>query len=70
MSTSEITNRILRLPEVKQRTGLGRSSIYAGMKDGSFPEHIRLGVRSVGWPENVINEWIADRIRASQTQAK
>ena len=60
--------KILRLPEVKARTGLGRSSIYAKVNDGSFPKYINLGVRSVGWVESEVAQWIAERIQQSRRQ--
>jgi len=59
--------RILRLPQVKALTGLGRSSIYAKIKDGSFPKHINLSARCVGWLESEINSWVAERITASRS---
>ncbi len=65
-TTSNINTRILRLPEVKQRIGLCRSSIYERIKAGNFPKNIRLGARSVGWLESEIESWIADRINASR----
>ena len=61
-----ITNRILRLPDVKARTGLSRSTIYAKVKEGSFPKYISLGIRSVGWLESEIEAWIKSRIDASR----
>jgi prophage regulatory protein len=46
-----MTDRILRLPEVIQRTGISRSSIYEQMQLGLFPNRMRLGKRMVGWSE-------------------
>ena len=40
---------ILRLPVVRARTGLSRSTIYLKVSEGSFPRPISLGARSVGW---------------------
>lgn len=36
---------ILRLPQVKTRVGLFRSSIYAAIAQKRFPEPVRLGLR-------------------------
>lgn len=58
-------DRILRLPEVKNQTGLSRSSIYLGMKEGTFPKSVNLGIRSIGWFESQINEWLSSRVIAS-----
>ena len=56
---------ILRLALVKQRTGLSRSSIYSGVKQGTFPAQISLGPRAVGWLESSINDWIQSRVELS-----
>ncbi len=57
---------LLRLPEVKTRTGLSRSMIYALAARGEFPKPISLGRRSVAWVEDEIVQWILQRIRASR----
>ncbi len=57
---------ILRLPAVKSRTGLSRSSIYLRMSEDTFPGSIRLGDRAVGWLENDINEWINKQVQKSR----
>lgn len=57
---------ILRLPGVKARTGLSRSTIYLRIKDGSFPTPVSLGPRAVGWPESEIEDWLSNRIRSSR----
>jgi len=61
-----MSHRILRLPEVKQRTGLSRSSIYLRMANHEFPDSISLGGRAVGWLEQDIYEWIVERIEQSR----
>ena len=58
------TVRILRLPQVLAAVGLGRSSIYAKVQDGSFPPPIKLGgARASGWLSTEVNGWIAEQIR-------
>jgi len=57
---------ILRLPSVKARTGLSRSSIYAFVSRGDFPRPISLGARAVGWNSESVDAWIAGRIEQSQ----
>ncbi len=54
--------RMIRLKEVKRRIGLSRSSIYALVKQGSFPRQIQLGPRSVAWLESDIDDWIERRV--------
>ena len=52
-----MTKRILRLPSVKSRTGLSRSTIYLRISQGIFPKPIALGGRTVGWIEDEIDDW-------------
>jgi len=61
-----MANTILRLPAVKNRTGLSRSSIYLRISKGEFPPSISLGGRAVGWLESDVESWLQDRISASQ----
>jgi prophage regulatory protein len=61
-----MAHNILRLPAVKARTGLSRSSIYLRVADGSFPRPISLGARAVGWVESEIETWIARKILESR----
>lgn len=60
---------ILRLPAVKRRTGLSRSTIYFRIASGTFPRPVRLGARAVGWASDSIDRWIAERIEASNQHA-
>ena len=60
---------ILRLPTVKARTGLSRSTIYLRVSEGTFPKPISLGGRAVGWVEAEITEWLNHQIEASRKAA-
>jgi prophage regulatory protein len=61
-----ISQRLLRLPEVKNLTGLSKSSIYARIAEGTFPKQIPLGPRLVVWVESDIQNWIADQVSAAR----
>jgi len=61
-----MTNSILRLPAVKARTGLSRSTIYLRVGQGTFPMPISLGARAVGWIEREIEEYVAKLIERSR----
>lgn len=61
---------ILRLPAVKARTGLSRSSIYLRITEGTFPRPVSLSVRAVGWVEAEIQEWLEQRIKARRKAAQ
>jgi len=57
---------ILRLPKVKAITGLSRSTIYLRMSEGTFPQHISLGSRAVGWLRSEVADWMEQRILESR----
>lgn len=59
---SRTHERLIRLPEVKQRVGLGRSTIYRLMDLGSFPRARKLGLRAIAWSEADIDNWIAGKL--------
>ncbi len=59
----------LRLPEVKAITGLSKSSLYALIKEKSFPAPVRLGARAVAWVRSEVREWAAGRVHASRSVA-
>lgn len=62
-----MTNTILRLPAVKARTGLSRSTIYLRMSKNEFPAPISLGGRAVGWLENDVDAWLTEKVEASRS---
>ena len=57
---------MLRLPEVKVRTGLSRSTIYLRISQRLFPKPISLGGRAVGWLDTEIQEWLERQIAESR----
>jgi prophage regulatory protein len=60
--------KVIRLPQVKNVTGLSRSTIYAYMKEEKFPQSISLGSRAVGWTETSIESWIQKQIKISENK--
>ena len=61
-----MSNMILRLPAVKTRTGLSRSTIYLRVAEGKFPKPISLGARAVGWLDAEVEAWLAGQIELSR----
>lgn len=59
-----VTN-ILRLPAVKERTGLSRSTIYLRINQGLLPKPVCLGARAVGWPATEVEALNSARIAGS-----
>jgi prophage regulatory protein len=62
-----MSQRLIRLPQVKAMVGLGRSSIYDRIKRGEFPKPIKVG-RVSGWIEAEVQVWISERIQASRPE--
>ena len=58
---------IWRLPEVMAHTGLSRSTIYHKMSLDDFPQSVNLGLRSVGWIADEVEQWINDCINGSRS---
>lgn len=56
--------KILRRKQVEARTGLSRSTIYAGVRAGTFPKPIQLGAQSVGWLSSEIEGFLRERVVA------
>lgn len=57
-------DRILRIEDVINRTGLAKATIYRQMAKGLLPQRLKLtgkGGRAVGWLESEINAWISSR---------
>ncbi len=60
--------RIIRLPAVQDKTGLGHSEIYDRIKLGTFPRQVPLGPKAVGWLEHEIDAWIDERATEREAQ--
>jgi prophage regulatory protein len=58
--------RLLRLKETLAKTGLSKSGLYVAIEKHGFPRAVPLlpGSRAVGWPEHLVDSWLAARIAA------
>lgn len=59
----------LRLPEVKAITRLSKTSLYAMIRNKTFPAPVRLGPRAVAWLRSEVRQWAVDRVHASRSAA-
>tara|TARA_B100001121_G_scaffold25567_1_gene19765 strand:- start:4114 stop:4416 length:303 start_codon:yes stop_codon:yes gene_type:complete len=57
--------RFLRLSQVIEMTGVGKTFIYTHMEKGSFPKQIQISPRTVVWLEQDIIDWMQQKIRKS-----
>ncbi len=54
----------LRLPRVREKTGLSRTHIYRLISKGKFPKPVKLTERVSVWSEAVIDAWLAEKFAA------
>ncbi len=65
-------NRFIRVKEVLDRIGIGRSTLYDWLNpqsprfDSKFPKPIKIGANAVAWLESDINEWINEKVMSSR----
>ena len=52
---------MLRPPEVMERTGLSRTTLWRRVRAGTFPPATELGENAIGWPASVIDAWLSNR---------
>lgn len=62
---TEAQRRIIRLPEVSQLVGLGKTAIYDRIKEHTFPAPIKLG-RASGWVAEEVQKWLETQITATR----
>ena len=60
---SESPDRILRKPEVINKTGRSSTTIWRDVRKGLFPAPIEIGPNAVGWWASEIEAWLASRPR-------
>lgn len=63
------TKRFIRVPEVLRRVGFGRTKLYELIRQGRFPEQVKIGPRCVAFVESEVDEWIEATIRNSRQNA-
>lgn len=60
---------LLRLPSVRRKTGMSRSTVYRLIGLGQFPAPIKLGPATSAWDSEAIDVWIAEREAATRAGA-
>jgi prophage regulatory protein len=64
--------RFLRLSAVEEITGLKKTAIYQRISQGKFPKPVPLGDcpnSPVGWPEEEIANWQAQRLAKRESSS-
>jgi len=63
-----MSEKLLRLTAVKERTGCSQSKLYALMQRGDFPRPIKLDGCAL-WPESKVVAWIDALVAANECHA-
>ena len=59
-----MTDRLLRIRDVCERTTLSQSSLYAKIRADEFPRGRRIGSAAVAWLESDIVAWMQNQPEA------
>jgi prophage regulatory protein len=54
--------RMLRLAQVLDTTGLGKTKIYELQSKGEFPMRVKITSHTVGWVEEEVQAWLVSRV--------
>jgi prophage regulatory protein len=60
MEVDRRSDSLLRIAEVRRRTGLSVSTINRREAKGTFPPRVRIGDNSVGWYQSDVDQFVAD----------
>ena len=53
-----MTDKLLSFPQVKEMTGLSRTTIWRYEQKDTFPQHITLSKRCIRWRESEVMAWM------------
>jgi len=53
---------LLRIADVKRRTGLSTATIYRRVAARTFPPSVKLGEKAVAWYESDVGDFVADPV--------
>ena len=67
MNTSKEV-QFYRLSQLKKQLSVSRSSIWAWVKNGSFPKPIKLGKNCTAWNADDVHAWVQSRIDLSKKE--
>ncbi|MBN3344171.1 AlpA family transcriptional regulator [Pectobacterium brasiliense] len=70
MRNEIVGKRLIRVPEVLRRVGFSRTKMYELIKEGRFPDKVKIGLRSVAFVESEIDAWIINTIAQSRNVSK
>ena len=69
-SNETVRRQFIRLPKVKELTGLSKTTIWRHARAGAFPRAVLLTDGTAGWIEDEVDAWISNRIAARDALVK
>lgn len=63
-----MSDRLLTRAQVKERTGLGSTTLWRFEREGRFPPRRQIGPGRVGWLESEVAAWM-ERLPAVESEA-
>ena len=61
-----MTLKLLSAKEVAQRTSVSTAQIYRMVKEGRFPQPVRITDVRRGWIEEEVENWISECVRKNR----
>ena len=53
--------KVIKLPELRELTTFSNSTVYRLIKEGTFPQQIKLSERSSVWSMEEIDNWFQEK---------
>jgi len=68
--SDEMSQRFLRMAQLRQITGLSKSTIYRLEELGRFPARLKLTGRASAWRMGEVLRWMEARPRANRQESR
>ena len=62
---TQLAEILLRRKEVQEICAMARSTLWAKVRDGTFPAPLKTGPRTRAWTRSSVMAWIDARVEAS-----
>ena len=60
-ANSQIMPKILNIKQLSAYIGLSKTTIYSMIKHSTFPKPLKLSAKRVGWPRDVVDQWLSSK---------
>lgn len=60
------TQKLISIKQMTDFLNRDRRTLWAWVRDGKFPEPIKMNGRTVGWPESVYQQWLSEQMEVVQ----